>query len=362
MPNRSDSSVLRTTDSDAWNRTLAELPIALQDLYFSADYHRMYELNGDGEARLFIFREGRRLFVHPFLQRSIATNSGIKPCSDISSAYGYSGPLSSTMDAGFLRTADAAFVEYCRKESVVTEFIRFHPLLQNQRYAAASVGMELVHLRDYVAVNIAETEEEQQRNYSPQNRNMIRKSISAGVKVIPDLHADRFNEFVSIYLDKMRQLGAAPLYYFSDAFFTALRDLVRSSGFLLIAEQERECLGAAVFLHNGNYAHYFLAANTTSGRKTAAGNLLLHEAVNLFRNKGCRLLHLGGGVTASEHDPLLFFKKGFSRTTVPYHIGKRIHDGESYRQLIEAWELQYPELIDKYGSLVQRYRMTPDTH
>ena len=213
-----------------------------------------------------------------------------------SSPYGYSGPLSSTTDHGFLAAADKAFREYCSTESVVCEFIRYHPLLNNHIFAGGFIGMQNLQLREYVTVRIEAEEELQLKTYSPQNRNKLRKAVASGVKITRDEQLQRFDQFVAVYLENMRLLSAAPLYFFSAEYFEALRELVRTDGFLLMADDERGCLGATVFLVSGRYAHYFLASSTAEGKKVAAGNLLLHEGINQCRLAGSSLLHLGGGV------------------------------------------------------------------
>ena len=71
MPESPTSKVLKSTDPAAWEKVLEELPATLRDVHFSSRYLRMYELNGDGEARLFTYRQNDRLFVHAFLLKEI---------------------------------------------------------------------------------------------------------------------------------------------------------------------------------------------------------------------------------------------------------------------------------------------------
>jgi lipid II:glycine glycyltransferase (peptidoglycan interpeptide bridge formation enzyme) len=218
-----------------------------------------------------------------------------------------------------------------------------------------AVDLEVIHLRDYIAVNVAPSEEDQMTSYASRNRNTLRKAVREGVVV---KSSDDFSVFVSLYLENMRQLNAAPLYFFSEAFFDHLAQLSRNHGCVLVAEHLGKAVGAAVFLYSGPYGHYYLASANPAGRALGAGNLLLHEGINRCRESGVRRVHLGGGLTGAADDPLLAFKKSFSPATVPYHIGRRIHDAESYRRLVQGWEKRHPDLVAKYAGQLQCYRQT----
>ncbi|MFM2135737.1 MAG: hypothetical protein RL021_1137, partial [Bacteroidota bacterium] len=224
--------VIPASDSTIWDSRLAGLPEEQQDVHFTARYHRMYEANGDGEARLFCYRASGFTFLYPFLLRPVPEALVDGRWFDITSAYGYTGPLSDCDDPEFLAAADKYFREYCRSENIVTEFVRFHPLLGNERFFSSATDMELIRLRDYVAVPIESDPERQFAAYAARNRTSIRKAIKEGVRIES---GDGFGQFVELYLENMRQLNAAPLYFFSPPFFRLLEQLVATDGFVLTA-------------------------------------------------------------------------------------------------------------------------------
>lgn len=358
--------IITSSSAEEWDRAILQLPVELQDVHLTARYHHLYERNGDGDARLFVYEKDGQHYLLPFLLRPIPPSLSAGGFFDIESAYGYAGPVSTSTDPEFLKAADNAFLDYCREQKVVTEFIRYHPLLSNQRFVVEGQQLELIHLRDYVAVALSGTADTRWNEYSPQNRNKIRKAEKAGYGIFLDITAEKFNEFVRIYLENMRQLKAVKQYYFSPAYFESLRQLVLSDGTLLLVMKENRVEGAAVFLGYGRYAHYFLSSVTPEGRRNGVGNLLLHEGINWAAEKKYEVMHLGGGLTADSNDPLLVFKQNFSRKTLPFYIGKRIHDAGIYQQLIAAWEFLYPEAKGKFSAILQRYRWTkedlPEVH
>lgn len=90
----------------------------------------------------------------------------------------------------------------------------------------------------------------------------------------------------------------------------------------------------------------------------AAGNLLLHHGIKWSQQNGMKMLHLGGGVSEDENDPLLIFKRNFSTKTKKFYIGKRIHDQSAYSSLVAEWDQRFSEEAAKYKNILQRYRWT----
>ncbi|MFN8165976.1 MAG: GNAT family N-acetyltransferase [Bacteroidia bacterium] len=352
--------ILTAADKAAWDACFNSLPAALRDINYSYDYHMMYQSNGDGEIRLFYYERDKEKFFYPYLQRRIFVGGNASPYNDIESAYGYTGPLSTTTDDNFLREADEEFRRHCKEENIVTEFIRFNPLLSNETVFHSSETMDVIPLRDYVTVELTSSAEELFLGFSPQNRNKIRKAEKTGVQIRFDREATDFDSFVSIYLENMRRLNAAKMYFFSDSFFKSLKQLVQQNGTFCTAMLDGKIIGATVFLRGETIAHYFLSSADEEGKKNAVSNLMLHHGIQWAKKQGLEQMHLGGGVTGAADDPLLVFKQNFSEKTVRYCIGKRIHNSRVYEALIKQWEEQYPDKAVQYKPILQRYRLTKE--
>jgi hypothetical protein len=347
--------ILDAARRDRWEHFFSRLPAALQDVHFTYDYQHLYELNGDGAMRLFVFEDGNDLYYYPFLIRDIP-GATLEHYRDIETSYGYTGPLTTTGDIGFISRATQEFLKYCRAENVVTEFIRYHPLLKNHEWSGSETGISTIPLRDYVWVDLRQPEEEIWKNYTPPNRNKIRKAEKHGISIVEDTGLHGFDEFARIYLENMRQLNAPKMFFFSDAWFRGLKDLVAKTGVLLLAMEGELTLGAAIFLKGGSVGHYFLASATVEGKKWAVSNQLLHEGIRWCRRQGLQKLHLGGGVSASADDSLLVFKKNFSQLTEKFYIGKRIHNRPVYDRLCADWDRRFAPDSERYSNILQRYR------
>src|SRR5262245_31767944 len=84
------------------------------------------------EPVFWCFSAGDRNLLHSF---QLGQNPGLG-ITDIQSPYGYGGPLSNCDDAPFLGMADDRFQLWARENSVVAEFLRFHPLISQRKWYA----------------------------------------------------------------------------------------------------------------------------------------------------------------------------------------------------------------------------------
>ncbi len=353
-------SILRSADESRWNEIYNQLPSNLQDIHFTFDYNFLYEKNGDGEIKLFVFQKNEQIYFYPFLLREIVLNGRKTEYKDIETVYGYTGPISSTDELTFLKEADTAFLDYCKSENVITEFIRFNPLLQNQQIVEWNSSIKLIALRDYVVIDLKLSEQELFSSYDSTNRNKIRKSQKAGVQIELDHTCNSFSNFETIYLENMKRINASQIYFFSKEFFEGLKQLAIKSGVVINAKLDEEIIGATVFFKSNHYSHYFLSSANEVGRRNAVSNLMLHHGAMWAKENGAEQMHIGGGVTAELNDPLLAFKKSFSEKTVKFYIGKRIHNASAYEEIVSTWDKENPEYSLKYKSILQRYRLTKE--
>ncbi|MBP6335275.1 MAG: GNAT family N-acetyltransferase [Bacteroidia bacterium] len=354
------AEVLDSSQASRWNSLFELLPDDLKDINYTFAYHELFEKNGDGKIRLFVYQSGNSIFYYPFLLRPILNEVVSEGFHDIETVYGYTGPLCTTSNPEFIQEAMSAFRDYCTNEKVICEFIRFHPLIRNHIVDYSDTRLKLIPLRDYVYVDLTKSETDIWNGYSPQNRNKIRKAEKLEVKIDSMFSSERYNEFVRIYLDNMKLVHAAKMYLFSKPFFTALAELVQRNGIFIQAQKNNVLVGAAVFFGGKKIAHYFLASATSEGKNMAVSNLILHHGTQWAKKNGMEKLHLGGGVSQNANDPLLVFKSNFSALTEKFYIGKRIHNEDVYKTLVEDWDKRFQKESGKYQSILQRYRWTDE--
>lgn len=328
--------VLDTRQHDDWHGALNRLRET--DVYFLPEYHRAYEVNGDGAARAFMAEEEDDLLFYPFMVRPIE-RVGTTPLRDrwwdIETVYGYSGPLCTTMEAGFLARAWSAFGSWCRESRIVAEFLRFNPLSDNTRYVDDSCI--LLRDRETVIMRLDCSEKDLWTGYPWVQRNRVRKAMASGLVVseVPVLQG--LDVFRSIYHATMDRRDALPYYHFSDAYFDALRDGLGDALRLFVVRDADRTVAAALFLLHEERIGYHLGGSDAGYQEAAPNNLLMHDVAEWGRQRGFRWLHLGGGRTPDPNDSLLRFKSKLSRSRLSFHIGKRVHNREVYDRLCAEW-------------------------
>ena len=216
-----------------WEKTLQVLPDVLQDVYFYPEYIGMHKFINGTRALMFVIRENENIWLHPFLLQPIdAEDYSIdgEPWFDIESAYGYGGPLSNTEDLKFLRNAQKQFSQWCKKNNVVAEFIRFHPLLNNHTWAYQEKDIE--YDRNTVSQNLKNFDVDDPP-FSGKVRNMIKRVEKAGIVIEAYDPAEKFSSFVELYLETMTRINAGSYYYFNETYFSNLSRLVAENGWLV---------------------------------------------------------------------------------------------------------------------------------
>ena len=132
------SHVLEAGDATAWRAALAQF--ARVDVCHLPEYHRAYSSRFEGaQALMWCYQEGSDSLCHPFLLSPVVLSSEegktITHYRDISSVYGYSGPLATTDNKDFLEAAWNKFDQWAVENNAVSEFIRFSTYADNLKYA-----------------------------------------------------------------------------------------------------------------------------------------------------------------------------------------------------------------------------------
>jgi hypothetical protein len=305
---------------------------------------------------MFAYQNSENVWVNPFLLppiTHIGTRSVDQSWFDIETPNGYGGPLSSTGDTGFLSEAHAAFTDWCAATGVVAEFVRLHPLLDNQRWLDPLVDVR--HDRETLSIGLANLDSD----YSPSDpsaRNKLRRAKRLGVQVSVYSPLDHIGRFQEMYSQTMERRDADEFYYFDTDYFQNLAQLVNDSGKMLVAEIEGDWVAAAVFLKGPKYLHYHLAAWDNDKQAPGATNHMLATAAQLGHEQGLTKLHLGGGRTSDPDDSLFSFKHSMATDSHHFNIGLRVHDQAAYSSLCDLWRQEFPSLESKYGSRLLCYR------
>ena len=305
------------------------------DIYFSSEYGQIYEKNGEGKLENFKMGSSNGEVRYTFLKREINVDFDNKYF-DIITPYGYGGPVFNVYDGKPLKNLVNDFKEkfelYCKENNIVSEFIRFHPLVCNHEYM--DMYMEVCNIRNTICLDL-NSEQDIWNNISSKCRNMIRKAEKNNITIEIGNSKEDLDIFYSLYMDTMKKNKAIDYYLFDYNFFKNTIELLSNNITIFKAVYDNKVISSALIMHCGDYMHYHFSGSDINYSKLAANNLLLYKAAIWGYNQGYKYFHLGGGYSGNE-DSLFKFKKSFYKGDLKdFYIGKKIHNLELYNNLVD---------------------------
>lgn len=322
-------------NKDLWNKVVKSFKN--WDIYYLYDYVVPLAEHGDGTPKLLYFECKNCRLCYVLMVNDIANSEIFKNniqrnlYFDAITPYGYGGPI---VDGIFDENASIMFRnelhDYCIKSNIVTQFIRFNPILNNYMYFN-----EICEVTTYKKTVYIDTMNKDNilKNMDSKNRNMIRKAKKNNIKIIYD-YGENINKFIPIYNQTMKSINAEKYYYFKNDYYLYLKNHFKDNLIIFYAMFNNEIISASIFLYNNNYMHYHLSGTLSEYRSYASVNLLIYEAALWASEKNISKLHLGGGIL--NNDSLFNFKKKFNKSGIlPFYIGRTIFDLNKYNMLIE---------------------------
>lgn len=318
-----------------------------RDVYFRPEYLRLSEIVGGGNALALVCGYGALRALCPLLVRRESKEAIV---SDAFTPYGYGGLL--WLSRPFVSPESTSYIfacirKWCISEKLVCCFLRMHPLL------ADSFCLSEINDPDYIirergltnAVDLANWDSVHQRISSLKagrisDLSRARRSLSVIIAEGPEDIRKYLPVFRSLYEENMRRLHATPFYYFPDAYYAELLESMTPYLMLSLAQSGEQVIGASMFFYDKNFAHYHLSGATSEGLRLKAPTLLVNEAAGWARAKGCKQLHLGGGI--GLNDGLHLFKASFGGAQYPYTYVTVIADHDKYNRLMDTQPLIWP--------------------
>jgi hypothetical protein len=344
--------VLTTADQSHWYEVLDR--VGHYDFCHVPTFSRLAEQCGQGEARLLVFREGDFVMAFPLLVREIETASPhlAGAWQDVTSVYGYAGPLaSSPYLSEETRARCCGFIEdFFHEHRVVSALTRLHPLLE-QAPLLEGYG-EVVPVGWTLSLDLRQSEEEQRSCYRRNHRQDIRKLESLGV-VCEQAGAEHLDDFIEMYYDTMDRVGASPQYYFSKRYFTRLLEDMPEVAHLFMCWHEGEAIAGGIFTVCRGLVQWYFSGTRSSYGGPPPAKLLFDVARRWANDLGAHTLHLGGGV-GGQRDSLYHFKCGFTHREHEYALWRHIVRPEVYQELYQ--ERCRATGLEPEGAFFPRYR------
>jgi len=348
--------VITLEQSEYWNEIVKSF--VNYDVYYLSNYVKAFQIHGDGDPILFYYKDKYIRAINVAMKRDIGKDSkfnGKIPLNtyfDLSTPYGYGGFLiEGDINEKSIVELNHEYEIYCHQNNIVSEFVRFHPILNNHKNVESIY--EVVDLGKTVSIDL-KSPQYIWENITSKNRNVIRKALKNGIKIYWGRDLDLINIFKKMYNDTMARDNADKYYYFSDDFYNSIINDLKYHFLIFYAVFEEKIIAMSIILFSNKQMHYHLSASVKEYLHLAPTNLLLYEVACWGANNGYSTLHLGGGLGAKE-DNLYKFKKSFNKNSYnTFYIGKKIFDNDKYNELVNIRCKEYN--FDRNTSFFPTYR------
>ncbi|MGI6227331.1 MAG: lipid II:glycine glycyltransferase FemX [Peptococcales bacterium] len=328
--------VININESEKWDDIVRNFEN--YDVYYLSGYTRAFQIHGDGEPYLIFYKDKLIRAINVVMKRDIENDRNftgkIQPNSffDVTTPYGYGGFLiEGEINTESLKALDNAYTTYCKNSGIISEFVRFHPVIKN--YKNLDDMYNIVNLGKTVSINL-KSKTQIWSDFTSKNRNMIRKAQKNGVKIYWGCSQELFNQFIGLYNVTMKRDNAKEYYYFSEDFYRSVLYDLKHNSLIFYAVFEEKIVAMSIVLFVNQKMHYHLSCSDKEYQHLAPTNLLLYEAACWGCDNGYQTFHLGGGL-GSREDSLYKFKKAFNRNfDNVFVIGKKIFDNEKYENLV----------------------------
>lgn len=321
----------------AWMDHLQRVP---HDVYHTSAYHTIPGFGRRGEAFVFTYSEGDHTFLWPYLLSPI--QDGLN---DVSSVYGYSGPVASG-GPDFLSRAWDALVEHWKEQHVVSAFTRFHPVLHNQDLlagqATAAAGIRCSGTT--VSIDTSLSLEDQVRGYQKVLRQQIRKSKEQGFVTVEDSDWQHTSDFVQFYTETMARRNSRAEYLVDAEWVNNFRKSLGSHTRLFVTKKDGQPAAALLAMVYKPYVHAHLTGISAEMAAHSPLKNLLDGIREWATQEGYGSFHLGGGLGGRE-DSLFDFKRKFSPLAHAFQTGAWVIQQEAYSDL----ESQHRKQLEAQG-------------
>ena len=330
-------SSISIEQSEKWDNVVKSFK--KYDVYYLSGYTKAFQSHGDGEPCLFFYKDKYIRAINVVMKKDIEKSiffSGQIPKNtffDISTPYGYGGFLVEGQTTNnSLKKLDNQYVSFCKTKGIITEFARFHPILDN--YKKLILLYDITELGKTITINL-DSPEQIWNELTSKNRNVIRKAYKSGVRIYWGRDIDLLKTFMPLYNATMDKDNAKTYYYFDNNFYKSILNDIKYNFLIFYAVFEEKIIAMSIILFANQQIHYHLSASDKKYQHLAPTNLMLYEVALWGSVNGFKTFHLGGGVGCKE-DNLYKFKKAFNRNTnTSYFVGRKVFDKDKYNKLID---------------------------
>lgn len=306
------------------------------DIYFEPKYGKLYEQIENGTSEVFNLTTPYGTIHHMFIKREISLKIDNEKYFDLVTPYGYGGPLITNYKNGYkkelIKEFEVKFKKFCEENNIVSEFVRFHPIITNAPDFKNIYTIEKI--RRTVGTNIKAHEDPIASEFSKSTRKTIRRALKSGLSYRVIEKPNNCDDFKKIYYSTMDRNAASDYYYFNEDYFDRCLEYFRDYIIIVEVLYDEEVIAAGFYFVYNNIIHAHLSGTLNDYLNLSPAYIIKYATVQWAKENGIELIHYGGGTSNKPDDSLYQFKKKFGKNTeFDFYIGKRIWNMNIYREL-----------------------------
>lgn len=308
------------------------------DIYYDSDFCKLSEISDGGVFNIIIWKNK---IIYPFIKKGLYSNKYNKMFYHLCPPPGYSGPCkysnALTLNDDDILDFERDINEYCKKNCIITECIRYSPYNNDVIYKKNNTNIQL--RAKSVIVDLKLTYDNYLKKCSKSHIRTMRSCKERGfnAKYIENpTYEDIKYHFIYLYEQTMRRTNANKYYFYTDEYYIKLAKYLKNNTVLFYTtNKDDKTVACCIYFCYGKYMNYHLGGSDVNKENRGLNDILHDCAIKYGMERGYEILHLGYGM--NYDDPLFHFKKQIGTGTVDYYIVKNIFNKEMYESLCEEF-------------------------
>ena len=252
------------------------------DIYFTPEWGEVNRLIEPGEPFQYVYKSDAGCVKNLFIKRDIPQFIDGEQYYDIATPYGYGGPYIESCIEGkknkLLTEYKNDFEQYCRENKIVSEFVRFHPIINNGKDFSQIYDAQCI--RKTVGTNL-ESDDPVADEFSKSARKYVRRAIRDGISWRITKGPQDVSQFLNIYYSTMDRDNAKDHYYFPSQYFDKCLELFGDHILFVEAVYQKKTIAAGFYICYGDTIHahiegipsyvasvYYQIRNCNMGKRT----------------------------------------------------------------------------------------------
>lgn len=260
-----------------WSETLQNLR---HDFYHLPEYANLEAKRIGAIPEAILIQDGEKIFFLPYLFRQCADifDGDVKASEifDVLSPYGYAGILLNEAGAEnveFIHSTMAQLIQIFKDRRICSAFLRLHPIF-NHRFDEIYHSQVCKIHSETIAVDLKLTEATIWQQTRPEHRNKINKCKRAGFIARMTSWEKNLHDFIDIYTETMKRVGASKAYYFSHEYFWHFVEALKEGVHLCIVELDHQVVCAGLFTEYCGIVQYHLGGTRNEFLKNSPSTLM----------------------------------------------------------------------------------------